>query len=97
MRARRTTLRRLDPTGSNASMMASMLAICACRITTPGCCISLLSIGALRWAAQRGARRCYLQVVDENASAMTLYGGLGFEVHHDYEHHVRDEATAAPK
>ena len=55
------------------------------------------SIGALRWAAQRGARRCYLQVVDENASAMTLYGGLGFEVHHDYEHHVRDEAAAAPK
>jgi N-acetylglutamate synthase len=48
------------------------------------------SMAALRWAVRRGARRAYLQVVPENVPAVTLYAALGFDVHHDYAHYVRD-------
>lgn len=56
-----------------------------------------VSVGALRWAAQRGARRAYLQVAHGNTPALALYGALGFTVHHDYVHYVLDGAPSAPK
>jgi ribosomal protein S18 acetylase RimI-like enzyme len=52
-----------------------------------------VSVAALRWAAQRGARRAYLQVAHGNTGAVALYESLGFTVHHDYMHHVRDETA----
>jgi N-acetylglutamate synthase len=57
----------------------------------------VVSVAALRWATRLGARRAYLQVVPENIPALALYGGLGFDVHHDYEHYVRDGAADSPK
>ncbi len=43
------------------------------------------AIGALaRWGAAHGARRAYLQVQDDNASAIALYESLGFTTHHTY-------------
>ena len=45
-----------------------------------------VSLAALRWAVARGARRAYLQVAAENATAIALYAGLGFARHHDYMH-----------
>src|SRR3954447_23676772 len=56
-----------------------------------------VSVAALRWAVRGGARRAYLQVVPENVAALTLYDVLGFDVHHDYEHYVRDEEISLPK
>ena len=50
-----------------------------------------ISVGALRWAAQRGARRAYLQVAVGNTAAVALYQTMGFTIHHDYAHYVRDE------
>ena len=38
----------------------------------------------LDWAAERGATTAYLQVREDNAAAMELYGRLGFEHHHSY-------------
>lgn len=40
----------------------------------------------LRWGAERGATRAYLQVQTDNASARTLYAGLGFRTHHRYRY-----------
>jgi ribosomal protein S18 acetylase RimI-like enzyme len=45
---------------------------------------ALVSAAALRGAGQRGARRTYLQVSTDNASAIRLYERLGYAVHHDY-------------
>jgi ribosomal protein S18 acetylase RimI-like enzyme len=45
---------------------------------------SLVSAAALRWAAQQGARRSYLQVTAANTPAISLYEGLGYEQHHRY-------------
>lgn len=38
--------------------------------------------GLLTWAHQRGATRCYVQVVAENTGARALYEKMGFVVHH---------------
>ena len=46
-----------------------------------------VSLGALRWAARRGARRAYLQVAHGNRAALALYEALGFTTHHDYAHY----------
>jgi N-acetylglutamate synthase len=55
-----------------------------------------VSVGALRWAAQRGARRAYLQVAHGNDPALALYDTLGFTEHHDYVHYVLDkDATSS--
>jgi ribosomal protein S18 acetylase RimI-like enzyme len=43
-----------------------------------------VTVAALRWAVQRGARHGYLQVAADNAPAVPLYSSLGFAVHHDY-------------
>lgn len=39
-----------------------------------------------RWGLAQGARRSYLQVASENASALDLYAGLGYWVHHGYQY-----------
>jgi len=39
-------------------------------------------------AAQRGARRVFLQVEDGNQAALALYGRLGFTTHHGYHYRV---------
>jgi N-acetylglutamate synthase len=54
-----------------------------------------VSVGALWWAAQRGARRAYLQVAHGNTAAVALYETLGFSVHHDYVHYVHDGAPGS--
>jgi GNAT superfamily N-acetyltransferase len=51
-----------------------------------------VSVGALRWAARRGARRAYLQVAHGNTAALALYEALGFTTHHDYAHYDFAEA-----
>jgi N-acetylglutamate synthase len=38
----------------------------------------------LDWAAGRGARWSYLQVLIQNTPALRLYAGLGFATHHVY-------------
>jgi GNAT superfamily N-acetyltransferase len=47
---------------------------------------SVVSAAALRWAAQQGARRSYLQVTAENTAAISLYERLGYEQHHRYRY-----------
>lgn len=44
--------------------------------------------GLLRWGAERGAERCYLQVASDNNAALTLYRSLGFTHHHVYRQRV---------
>ena len=56
-----------------------------------------VSIAALRWAAQRGARRAYLQVTQGNDPALALYERLGFDLHHDYEHYMLGGEGELPK
>ena len=43
-----------------------------------------VTAGALRWAVERGARHCYLQVTADNAEAVALWTRLGFTHHHNY-------------
>ncbi|MFN8482478.1 MAG: GNAT family N-acetyltransferase [Anaerolineae bacterium] len=44
-------------------------------------------LGAMaRWAAENGATRAYLQVVDSNAPARGLYEGLGFKTLYHYHY-----------
>jgi ribosomal protein S18 acetylase RimI-like enzyme len=50
-----------------------------------------VTAGAARWAVERGARRCYLQVTADNSDAVGLWTRLGFAHHHDYVY-----ATQAP-
>ncbi|MGH8890696.1 MAG: GNAT family N-acetyltransferase [Acidothermaceae bacterium] len=38
----------------------------------------------LSWARERGATRCYLEVLASNAPALALYESLGFTEHHRY-------------
>jgi ribosomal protein S18 acetylase RimI-like enzyme len=43
--------------------------------------------GALmRWGAQRGATRAYVQVLSHNSGAIMLYHGLGFRLHHHHRY-----------
>ena len=45
-----------------------------------------VTVAALRWAVDRGARRSYLQVVARNDPAVALWDRLGYRRHHDYEY-----------
>ncbi|WP_232374807.1 N-acetylglutamate synthase, CG3035 family [Mycolicibacterium mengxianglii] len=38
--------------------------------------------GLLHWGAARGATRCYVQVLADNAAAIRLYETMGFTLHH---------------
>jgi GNAT superfamily N-acetyltransferase len=40
------------------------------------------------WAGRAGARHAYLQVAADNATALALYGRMGFTPHHDYHYRV---------
>ncbi|WP_328350676.1 GNAT family N-acetyltransferase [Mycobacterium sp. NBC_00419] len=40
----------------------------------------------LGWGVQHGATRAYVQVLAENTSAIALYGGLGFVLHHHHRY-----------
>ena len=40
----------------------------------------------LEWGAEHGATTAYLQVLGDNAPALALYEGLGFETHHAYRY-----------
>lgn len=43
----------------------------------------------VRWAADRGAHKAYVQVESTNAAAVALYGKLGFRTHHRYVRYSR--------
>jgi GNAT superfamily N-acetyltransferase len=43
-----------------------------------------VSAAVMRWGAHQGARRAYLQVMDDNPPAWRLYEQLGFALHHGY-------------
>jgi GNAT superfamily N-acetyltransferase len=45
---------------------------------------AVISGAAVRWTAERGARRTYLQVSVDNDSAVRLYERLNYAVHHHY-------------
>ena len=45
----------------------------------------------LHWGRQHGAMRAYLQVVDENIAARSLYRSLGFKTFYGYTYFVKDE------
>jgi ribosomal protein S18 acetylase RimI-like enzyme len=47
-----------------------------------------VSVGALREAARRGARRSYLQCSIDNTAAVALYTRLNLGVHHDYVYYL---------
>jgi ribosomal protein S18 acetylase RimI-like enzyme len=47
--------------------------------------VALMAASA-RWAQQRGAGWCVLQVAERNAAALAFYRSLGFTVHHRYEY-----------
>jgi ribosomal protein S18 acetylase RimI-like enzyme len=45
----------------------------------------------LHWGRQQGAMRAYLQVVDENIGARSLYRSFGFKTFYGYTYFVKDE------
>jgi ribosomal protein S18 acetylase RimI-like enzyme len=51
--------------------------------------------GLLGWAGEAGVADAYLQVADENAPALALYGRIGFGLHHRY--HYRLVPPAEPR
>jgi GNAT superfamily N-acetyltransferase len=42
------------------------------------------------WALNRGARRLYLQVAQENVAAVAMYRSMGLEPHHEYHYRTLD-------
>jgi ribosomal protein S18 acetylase RimI-like enzyme len=46
----------------------------------------MLCQAVLVWGANRGATRAYVQVLTDNAAAITLYTGLGFVLHHHHRY-----------
>ena len=53
-----------------------------------------LTSSLLRWGHSVGARQAYLQVVADNATAISFYDSLGFEFAYDYWYR-RDQARSA--
>ncbi|MBX7435566.1 GNAT family N-acetyltransferase [Mycobacterium sp. Y57] len=53
-----------------------------------------LCAGLIDWAEQRGAGRCYVQVVTDNPGARALYESMGFWVHHRSRYVRADELLA---
>lgn len=47
----------------------------------------------LHWGRQQGAMRAYLQVVDENIGARSLYRSFGFKTFYGYTYFVKDETS----
>lgn len=45
-----------------------------------------LCAALMRWGAQRGATRAYVQVLSENDGAIRLYHALGFRLHHHHRY-----------
>ncbi|SDJ01419.1 Acetyltransferase (GNAT) family protein [Frankineae bacterium MT45] len=46
-----------------------------------------------QWGRSNGATRSYLQVMSDNAPAVTLYRRLGYWVHHDYRYRTDPDST----
>ena len=46
------------------------------------------------WAAEQGATRCYVQVLDDNTPALRLYDALGLRLHHRHRY-VRADSLVA--
>jgi GNAT superfamily N-acetyltransferase len=49
----------------------------------------------LGWGAERAARHVYVEVLEDNAPGVALYGAMGFGLHHHHEY-VRAESLLAP-
>ncbi len=49
---------------------------------------SRVTSALIAWGHDRGAHTAYLQVEEENAAAIALYGGLGFSRSHGYHYRV---------
>jgi GNAT superfamily N-acetyltransferase len=54
-----------------------------------------VSVGALRWAVGRSARRGWLQVEVGNDAARAVYDRLGFGPHHEYVYRTSPEPSVA--
>ena len=52
-------------------------------------CTALMS-----WGAEQGATRSYVQVLDDNTAALSLYASLGFRLHHRHRY-VRADSLVA--
>jgi GNAT superfamily N-acetyltransferase len=52
--------------------------------------------GLLNWARTQGATRAYVQVVDDNVPARTLYESMGFVVHHRSRYVRAEDLLARP-
>ena len=96
----RDVLERIEPAAAYALAGADLgvgLAVCErgwaglfCVATAAGARRRGIARGVVhaltRWAAERGARRIYLQVEAANAPAHALYAGAGFRRSHGYHY-----------